>query len=81
MACSPISRWRRPSAFAVAEAILDKALRRPWHGACDRAAHPDVVALRLHRAEVTALLAYRRIPERSREQADAWRRCGRGAAR
>jgi hypothetical protein len=57
----------------VAEAILDKALRRPWHGACDRAAHPDVAALRLHRAEVAALLAYRCIPLRAQEQAQAWR--------
>lgn len=54
--------------------LPDEALRRPWHGASDRAEDPAVAALRLHRAEVEALLAYRRMAEASEEQARAWRR-------
>ena len=35
-------------------------LRRPWHGASDRDDAPEVQAIRLHRAEVEAIMAYRR---------------------
>lgn len=59
----------------MAEARLpEEALRRPWHGASDRAEDPAVAAIRLQRAEVDALMAYRRAPEGSEEQARAWRR-------
>jgi hypothetical protein len=52
----------------------EEALRRPWHGAPDRAEDPAVAALRLQRAEVEALLAYGHSPEGSEERARAWRR-------
>lgn len=59
----------------MAEAGLpEDALRRPWHGAPDRAEDPAVAAIRLQRAEVEALLAYRRTAQGSEEQARAWRR-------
>ncbi len=59
----------------MADAPLpDDALRRPWHGASDRVEDPAVAALRLQRAEVEALMAYRRMTEGSEEQARAWRR-------
>ena len=51
-----------------------EALPRPWHGASDRAEDPAVAAIRLHRAEVEALAAYRRAAPASEEQARAWRR-------
>ena len=51
-----------------------EALRRPWHGASDRAEDPAVAAIRLQRAEVDALIAFRRTPDGSEEQAQAWRR-------
>lgn len=49
-------------------------LRRPWHGACDRADDPAIAAIRLHRAEVQALIDFRRTPPGSEEQGRAWRR-------
>jgi hypothetical protein len=52
----------------------EEALRRPWHGASDRADAPEVLAIRLHRAEVEALIAWRRTAPGSSEQARAWRR-------
>jgi len=52
----------------------EEALRRPWHGASDRADAPEVLAIRLHRAEVEALILYRRTTAGSPEQARAWRR-------
>lgn len=59
----------------MAEAgIPDEALRRPWHGASDRAEDPAVAAIRLQRAEVEALIAYRRAVAGSEDQARAWRR-------
>ena len=59
----------------MADARLpEDALRRPWHGASDRAEDPAVAAIRLQRAEVEAMLAYRRTAEGSEEQARAWRR-------
>jgi hypothetical protein len=59
----------------VAEPPLpDQALRRPWHGAPDRAEDPAVAAIRLQRAEVEALLAWRRTDPASPDQARAWRR-------
>ena len=59
----------------MADAPLpEEALRRPWHGASDRVEDPAVAALRLQRAEVEALMAYRRMAEGSEEQARAWRR-------
>ncbi|MBP0463160.1 hypothetical protein J5Y09_04495 [Roseomonas sp. PWR1] len=59
----------------MADAPLpDEALRRPWHGASDRAEDPAVAVLRLQRAEVEAMMAYRRAPEATEEQARAWRR-------
>lgn len=39
--------------------VADRRLERPWHGASDRAEEPAVLALRLQRAEVEALLAFR----------------------
>ena len=39
------------------------ALRRPWHGASDRAADAGVATLRLQRAEVEALLGFRHAPD------------------
>lgn len=59
----------------MAEARLpQEALRRPWHGASDRAEDPAVAAIRLHRAEVEAVIAYRRTAPGSEEHARAWRR-------
>lgn len=59
----------------MAETYISSAeLRRPWHGASDRVEDPGVVAIRLHRAEVEALMAYHRTPPGSEEQARAWRR-------
>jgi hypothetical protein len=52
----------------------EDALRRSWHGASDRADAPEVQAIRLHRAEVEALMAYRRTAPGSPDQARAWRR-------
>ena len=49
-------------------------LRRPWHGASDRDDAPEVQAIRLHRAEVEAIMAYRRTAPGSAAQARAWRR-------
>ncbi|MBR0673516.1 hypothetical protein [Neoroseomonas soli] len=51
-----------------------EALRRPWHGASDRSEDPAVASIRLQRAEVEALIAYRRAQEGSEDQARAWRR-------
>jgi len=59
----------------VAEPRLpEEALRRPWHGASDRVADPAVAAIRLQRAEVEALIAFRRAAAGSEEAARAWRR-------
>ncbi len=59
----------------MAEARLPTdILRRPWHGASDRVEDPAIVAIRLHRAEVEAVMIYRRLPPGSAEQARAWRR-------
>ncbi|WP_137125355.1 hypothetical protein [Roseomonas sp. HF4] len=58
----------------MAEPLPTEALRRPWHGASDRAADPAVVVIRLQRAEVEALMAWRTASEGSEEQARAWRR-------
>jgi hypothetical protein len=59
----------------VADAPLpEDALRRPWHGASDRVEDPAVAVLRLQRAEVEALMAFRRTTAGSDEQARAWRR-------
>lgn len=52
----------------------EDALRRPWHGASDRADAPEVQAIRLHRAEVEAMIAWRRTAPGTEEQARAWRR-------
>jgi hypothetical protein len=52
----------------------EDALRRPWHGASDRADAPEVQAIRLHRAEVEAMIAWRRTAPGSEDQARAWRR-------
>ncbi len=49
-------------------------LRRPWHGASDSVENPGVVAIRLHRAEVEALMAFRRAAPASDDQARLWRR-------
>ncbi|MBR0649939.1 hypothetical protein GXW78_09710 [Roseomonas terrae] len=53
---------------------LPDELRRPWHGASDRIEDPGVAAIRLHRVEVDALIAFRRTAAGSAEQARAWRR-------
>ena len=59
----------------MADAPLpEDALRRPWHGASDRDEDPAVVAIRLQRAEVEAMMTYRHMAEGSVEQARAWRR-------
>lgn len=55
-------------------ALPEEALRRPWHGASDRGTDPAVAAIRLHRAEVEALIAFRRTAPGSEDQARAWRR-------
>jgi hypothetical protein len=52
----------------------EEALRRPWHGASDRDDAPEVQAIRLHRAEVEAMIAWRRTTPGTPEQARAWRR-------
>jgi hypothetical protein len=52
----------------------EEGLRRAWHGASDRADAPEVQAIRLHRAEVEAMSAYRRAAPGSADQARAWRR-------
>ncbi len=52
----------------------EEALRRPWHGASDRDDAPEVQAIRLHRAEVEAMIAWRRTAQGTEEQARAWRR-------
>lgn len=49
-------------------------LRRPWHGAPDSIENPGIVAIRLHRAEVEALMAFRRAVAGSEDQARLWRR-------
>ncbi len=43
--------------------MADRRIERPWHGASDRAEEPAVLALRLQRAEVDALLAFRHAAE------------------
>lgn len=59
----------------MAEARLpEEVLRRPWHGASDRAEDPTVAALRLQRAEVEALMLFRRAASGSEEAARCWRR-------
>jgi hypothetical protein len=49
------------------------ALRRPWHGASDRHEEPAVAALRLQRAEVEALLAFRHAEPGAEENLAWWR--------
>lgn len=49
------------------------ALRRPWHGASDRHEDPAVAALRLQRAEVEALLAFRHAEPGEAENLAWWR--------
>lgn len=58
----------------MADPTPPEALRRPWHGASDRAEDPAVAAIRLQRAEVDALILFRHTAEGSEEQARAWRR-------
>jgi hypothetical protein len=59
----------------MAEALPPaEALRRPWHGASDRDDAPAVQAIRLHRAEVEAMIVFRRAAPGSQDQARAWRR-------
>lgn len=59
----------------MAEArMAAEVLRRPWHGASDRVENPGVAAIRLHRAEVEALMIYHRTVSGSEEQGRAWRR-------
>ena len=48
-------------------------LRRPWHGASDRHADPAVAAIRLQRAEVDALLAFRHAEPGEEENLAWWR--------
>ena len=50
------------------------SLPRPWHGASDRTQDAGVQALRLQRAEVEAMLAFRRAEENSAEAVLLWRR-------
>ncbi|MBR0683808.1 hypothetical protein GXW74_25245 [Roseomonas eburnea] len=58
----------------MAEARLpEEALRRPWHGASDRAADPAIVLIRLQRAEIEVLIAFRCAAAGSEEAARAWR--------
>jgi hypothetical protein len=59
--------------------VADRPLERPWHGASDRAAAPAVLALRLQRAEVDALLAFRHAAEGEAAVLAWWRlqRCRR----
>ncbi|HYF09320.1 MAG TPA: hypothetical protein VD970_16990 [Acetobacteraceae bacterium] len=49
-------------------------LRRPWHGASDREEDARVRALRLQRAEVDVLLAFRAAAKDSVDAAQLWRR-------
>jgi hypothetical protein len=49
------------------------ALRRPWHGASDKAGDPAVAALRLQRAEVDALLAFKHAEPGEEENLAWWR--------
>lgn len=49
------------------------ALRRAWHGASDRPDDPAVAALRLQRAEVEALLAFRHAEPGEDENLAWWR--------
>ena len=49
------------------------ALRRPWHGASDKAGDPAVAALRLQRAEVEALLAFKHAEPGDDENLAWWR--------
>ena len=49
------------------------AFRRSWHGASDRHADPAVAALRLQRAEVDALLAFRHAEHGEEENLAWWR--------
>ncbi len=49
------------------------ALRRPWHGASDRPGEPAVAALRLQRAEVEALLAFKHAEPGEEEHVAWWR--------
>lgn len=58
-----------------------EALRRPWHGASDRPDEPAVAALRLQRAEVEALLAFRHAAEGEAEALAWWRLQRRRVAR
>lgn len=53
---------------------MAEPLPRPWHGASDRTEDARVLALRLQRAEVEALLAYRRAEKDSTEAVQLWRR-------
>jgi hypothetical protein len=52
---------------------MSGALRRPWHGASDRPEEPAVAALRLQRAEVDALLAFRHAEPGEEENLAWWR--------
>lgn len=49
-------------------------LPRPWHGASDRGEDAPVQALRLQRAEVDTLLAFRAAQPDTEEAARLWRR-------
>jgi hypothetical protein len=48
-------------------------LRRPWHGAPDNPEDPTVAALRLQRAEVEAMLAFRHAEPGEAENLAWWR--------
>ena len=52
---------------------MSDPLRRPWHGAPDRPEEPAVAALRLQRAEVEALLAFRHAEPGDEENLAWWR--------
>ena len=62
----------RRKSCAVAEKT--EARRRPWHGASDHAEDPAVAALRLQRAEIDALMAFRAAPDDSADAMAAWQR-------
>ena len=49
-------------------------LPRPWHGASDRENDAGVQALRLQRAEVDALMVFRRTKPDAPEAAQLWQR-------
>ncbi|HEV7267017.1 MAG TPA: hypothetical protein VGN83_19205 [Falsiroseomonas sp.] len=49
------------------------ALRRPWHGASDRPHDPAVAALRLQRAEVEAMFAFRHAAAGDAQSLAWWR--------